>query len=600
MKLRILLLAFFLTGLVNGEVRAHRYAIVVGVDDYVSLSTLNYAEKDARDVASALRSLNYDEVRQMVSGSSEDLYPNPTRILRMVKQYASIATPRDTILVYFSGHGGAFKKSANQAANLFLTYEADPESLYETGVDLDQVIQVLESSRAANKFLVVDGGKDRLDEKFIKQTIVGLKPLQVRQPGLGLFFAVKPGYLTFEPDPGQRDATGRSIENSLFTHFFLEGLQGYAADRNGYITAKVMQEYLDAKLSEHARSTGMDQFPLIAWKGNDLSFANAYPGTDEPSTGMTGTPAPVTQNADGSVSRTGPRMVGPNHHETYKNDITSKEMWSHLIWKTCVEGKTGPECKGGVPRRMGWSEATAACGNLNQANGGAGYAGQKDWRIPSLSELLLITDFSFLSNNPDAPLIDLKAFPGSAVNNEDEYWSSTEDDSINGQSSVITVYFDSDTQSLRKKSEAKLLVRCVAGRPLVPELEDLDNGSILDRTTGLIWQQCVSGQNTDGRCSGNPNGMSWNHSKAYCENLVLAGSSDWRLPMRYEMNSILLMKAGVPQLVQEFFPGNKNGHFWTASSGYYPDAGIAHRIGPSFPFSFGNDTPLQVRCVRGP
>ena len=58
----------------------------------------------------------------------------------------------------------------------------------------------------------------------------------------------------------------------------------------------------------------------------------------------------------------------------------------------------------------------------------------------------------------------------------------------------------------------------------------LDNGdgTISDLATGLMWQKADSG-----------NGMDWENSLSYAENLELAGYDDWRLPNAKELQSIV-------------------------------------------------------------
>jgi len=60
---------------------------------------------------------------------------------------------------------------------------------------------------------------------------------------------------------------------------------------------------------------------------------------------------------------------------------------------------------------------------------------------------------------------------------------------------------------------------------------DNQDGTISDTVTGLVWQQGDS--ENDGRVN------SWKDALAYCEELNLAGRSDWRLPNIRELQSIV-------------------------------------------------------------
>ncbi|MCP4571770.1 MAG: DUF1566 domain-containing protein, partial [bacterium] len=54
------------------------------------------------------------------------------------------------------------------------------------------------------------------------------------------------------------------------------------------------------------------------------------------------------------------------------------------------------------------------------------------------------------------------------------------------------------------------------------------DGTITDRATGLVWQQADNGA-----------GINWVEALATCEDLVLAGEDDWRLPNAKELQSIV-------------------------------------------------------------
>ena len=60
-----------------------------------------------------------------------------------------------------------------------------------------------------------------------------------------------------------------------------------------------------------------------------------------------------------------------------------------------------------------------------------------------------------------------------------------------------------------------------------------------DTATGLIWQQHP----------GTPTAITWEEALAYCDNLVLAGHEDWRLPNINELQSIR------DQFTSSTFPG---------------------------------------------
>lgn len=63
-----------------------------------------------------------------------------------------------------------------------------------------------------------------------------------------------------------------------------------------------------------------------------------------------------------------------------------------------------------------------------------------------------------------------------------------------------------------------------------PSYTDNNNGTITDNVTELVWQQTVD--NTQ---------RTWSDANSYCENLELAGITDWRLPATKELLGLLML-----------------------------------------------------------
>ena len=90
----------------------------------------------------------------------------------------------------------------------------------------------------------------------------------------------------------------------------------------------------------------------------------------------------------------------------------------------------------------------------------------------------------------------------------------------------------------------------------VPSYTNNGNGTITDNITGLMWQQGDSGELTI------ENGI------LYCDNLVLGGFSDWRLPDKEESMSILNLDRNNPALNTTYFTNTTAGYWWTSTVQY--------------------------------
>jgi len=223
------------------------------------------------------------------------------------------------------------------------------------------------------------------------------------------------------------------------------------------------------------------------------------------------------------------------------------------------------------------SEAAAAsrCSDLT-------YGGYSDWRLPTLLELLTIVDNSRYNQalNTMAPSINHN-------NNENPCLWAT-------QPQLMAFYprtgsIDAGYMGLQHRNCTCL---CVRGNTLpsasFTSKQSAADGKfvVTDSVTGLKWQQEYATDKT------------WQQALKYCENLNYAGYSNWRLPNKNELASLLSYKRGNPS---SDFPDMPGESFWTSSTtvcgttnqAWYVDFGGGYVL-----FNKGKTNKLNVRCVR--
>ncbi|MCC5814833.1 MAG: DUF1566 domain-containing protein [Leptospira sp.] len=126
------------------------------------------------------------------------------------------------------------------------------------------------------------------------------------------------------------------------------------------------------------------------------------------------------------------------------------------------------------------------------------------------------------------------------------------------------------------------------------------NGTVTDTSTGLIWQKCSKGQNTND-CSGSASTDNWENAKFYCENLNLDGRS-WKLPSRKELETLLNKSnsTGNPSIDLGIFPNTVITGYWS-STDFYRDTAYTWRIGfgGSLIINFLKSNNHPTRCVSG-
>ncbi len=122
-----------------------------------------------------------------------------------------------------------------------------------------------------------------------------------------------------------------------------------------------------------------------------------------------------------------------------------------------------------------------------------------------------------------------------------------------------------------------------------PSYADNDDGTVTDNVTGLMWQQ-----------EDDDTTRNWDDAVSYCESLTLAGYSDWRLPSKKELVSILDYSTYIT-IDTTYFPGAEGKYHWSATT-YASNS--SHAWSVAFAYGHLNEYPkstnyLPVRCVRG-
>ena len=91
---------------------------------------------------------------------------------------------------------------------------------------------------------------------------------------------------------------------------------------------------------------------------------------------------------------------------------------------------------------------------------------------------------------------------------------------------------------------------------------DNTDGTVTDNVTGLMWEQ----KTDDGGPRDKDNTYTWKDALAYCENLVLGGHSDWRMPTPKELERIVDLTKSSPAIDTDIFPNTNTGKYWTGTT----------------------------------
>ena len=212
---------------------------------------------------------------------------------------------------------------------------------------------------------------------------------------------------------------------------------------------------------------------------------------------------------------------------------------------------------------------------LNQNN----FGGFSDWRIPEIAELNTL-----VSVQQNRPSINSQYFPKTSAY---DYWTTTPHVNDTSQGWCVSFFHGNDSIQSR---QSEFHVRAVRGNVFIDpnRFHDNNDGTITDTYTGLMWQKDTTSD------------KNWKDALDTCHKLELAGYTDWRLPGKEVLRSIVDYTQYAASLNKQFFPQSASTAYWTSTTDQQQmnNAWCIH-------FQYGNDLSRSknqlyaVRAVRG-
>ena len=248
-----------------------------------------------------------------------------------------------------------------------------------------------------------------------------------------------------------------------------------------------------------------------------------------------------------------------------------------LIW----EVKTTDGTIHDVERTYSYSDAKAIfIENLN----GAAFGGYTDWRLPTIMEFYTIVSGAYTNL-----AMNQNYFPNRPDSTEPWYWSDTLEYGSTDRPWVI----DFASGKAVGYEGTIYYVRAVRGPQLnFGRFVDNGDGTITDTSTGLMWQKTPNSGELD-----------WETALVFCEEELygFAGYTDWRVPNRHELHTLVDYTREDPAIDPAYFDHPSYSSYWTSTTDP-GNAGSAYSL--SFFSGFGyykikGDFYTIVRAVRG-
>ncbi len=109
---------------------------------------------------------------------------------------------------------------------------------------------------------------------------------------------------------------------------------------------------------------------------------------------------------------------------------------------------------------------------------------------------------------------------------------------------------------------------------------------VRDNNTGLVWEAKTNGNKSD-----------WQDAVNYCSSLNLRDFSDWHLPTRQELQTIVDYGKYNPAIDTKYFPDTVSGGYWSSST--YKEYAWLVNFSYGYVPSYNKSKTYYVRCVRG-
>ena len=214
-----------------------RYALVIGNTQYTDpgLAKLTAPGKDARDFARVLETreiCGFDDVQVLLD------QPEPV-VREAIEGFFEEKKPDDLLILYFSGHG-----VRDEYGSLYLAVTNTNRSrLRATAIKSDFIRELMDQSRSRRQVLILDCCNSGAFAQGTKAATGGSIGTASAFEGTGYGRVV----LTASDATQfawEGDKVIGTVENSLFTHFLVKGLQGEAdSDGDGRITIDELYDY---------------------------------------------------------------------------------------------------------------------------------------------------------------------------------------------------------------------------------------------------------------------------------------------------------------------------------------------------------------------
>ena len=151
--LPILLFAYGLA-VTTEDIYDNSWALIIGIDKYQNVSSLDYAVDDARSVKRLLiEQFNFPSDNITLLLNQKASY---TKIKKALSHVTRQAGQKDRILIFFAGHGATIDLPESGEMGFLIPADGEKDDLYATSLEMDELRKVSSLSQAKHMLYLVD------------------------------------------------------------------------------------------------------------------------------------------------------------------------------------------------------------------------------------------------------------------------------------------------------------------------------------------------------------------------------------------------------------------------------------------------------------
>jgi hypothetical protein len=218
-----------------------KFALIIGNTEYIDpgLAQLTAPGRDAEDFARVLEDQDigaFDNVKILLNQLS-------STVSESIDEFFDQKKPDDLLVIYFSGHG-----VRDELGALYLAVKNTIRSrLRSTAIKSDYIREVMDQSRSKRQVLILDCCNSGAYAQGTKAALgVSIGTASAFEGGYGRIILTASDSTQFA---WEGDKVIGETDNSLFTHYLVEGLEGEAdQDGDGRITVDELYDYAYEKV----------------------------------------------------------------------------------------------------------------------------------------------------------------------------------------------------------------------------------------------------------------------------------------------------------------------------------------------------------------